>query len=538
MFPRTLSALFLSFLLFSLSFSTVLWVFSADGPVTTKPLLMSGNFVVGSQDGYLYSVNPTNGKVMWAKKIGGYVKQPVLFSDVVVAGSSNGHLVAYNKKGEEKFNIDLGAYVYGVASGTRIYATTNRGLLAIDKGGNIEILYNLSNVTMTAPTVNDKYIIFGAGKKLIAMKNEKQIEWVVNGPDFWKSNPVVDFGVIYIGALDNRFYSYDLSDGYPRWSFETRGWVMSTSSIEGELIYFGSNDGNVYALDSNSGDLKWKYQTKQAVQSTPALGTLGGTQVVFVGSNDNNLYAIDAESGQMIWKYPAKGWVHDPVIYGKSVVFGTHDGKISAISTERACTIDYPEPESIIGYREVLVKGSAFSEYGALQAFFRINEGEWQKLEVVDGKWTYVLDPNSLPFDLNTMDCKIRDAAGEDKLPYSGVTLVRSADATKGKFKVVFPSAVQEGKSFEIVVQDENGEPVLNFNAIFQDKTYSGSTGSVNLTGTKTGVSKLILQKSGFDDSEVTIDVKPAGEISIFLLGGFAVIGLIVVFVVVRKMRK
>ena len=525
-------------MLFSLSFSTVLWVFSADGPVTTKPLLMSGNFVVGSQDGYLYSVNPTNGKVMWAKKIGGYVKQPVLFSDVVVAGSSNGHLVAYNKKGEEKFNIDLGAYVYAVAAGTRIYATTNRGLLAIDKGGNIELLYNLSNVTMTAPAVNDKYLLFGAGKKLIAMKNEKQVEWVVDGPDFWKSNPVIDFGVIYIGALDNRFYSYDLSDGYPRWSFETRGWVMSTPSLDGGFIYFGSNDGNVYALDSNSGDLKWKYQTKQAVQSTPVMGTLGGTQVVFVGSNDNNLYAIDAESGQMIWKYPAKGWIHDPVIYGKSVFFGTHDGKISAISSERACTIDYPEPESIIGYREVLVKGSAFSEYGALQAFLRVNEGEWQKLEVVDGKWLYVLDPNPLPFDLNTMDCKIRDAAGEDKLPYSGVTLVRSADAAKGKFKVVFPSAVQEGKPFEIVVQDENGEPVLNFNAIFQDKTYTGSAGGVNLTGTKTGVSKLVLQKSGFDDSEVTIDVKPAGEISIFLLGGFAVIGLIVVFVVVKKMRK
>ena len=96
----------------------------------------------------------------------------------------------------------------------------------------------------------------------------------------------------------------------------------------------------------------------------------------------------------------------------------------------------------------------------------------------------------------------------------------------------------KRAKPFEIVVQDENGEPVLNFNAIFQDKTYTGSAGGVNLTGTKTGVSKLVLQKSGFDDSEVTIDVKPAGEISIFLLGGFAVIGLIVVFVVVKKMRK
>ena len=63
---------------------------------------------------------------------------------------------------------------------------------------------------MTAPTVNDKYIIFGAGKKLIAMKNEKQIEWVVNGPDFWKSNPVVDFGVISNVRLSSGFWNFAL----------------------------------------------------------------------------------------------------------------------------------------------------------------------------------------------------------------------------------------------------------------------------------------------------------------------------------------
>jgi len=523
--------IFFILVIFSLSFASIIWTlplgFSSQktNAVTTKPVLFDNNLVFTSQEGYVYMVSPSSGKSLWTKSIGGYPKQPVIFEGNVVVASSNGNIVSYKKDGLAKWNISAGGYVYGLAVGDKLYATTSKGVIAIDKAGNIEMLYNLSKATYTAPATNGKYIIFGTGDILVAIRPNKQIEWTKQISAFWKSNPVIDAGMIFIGALDNNLYAFDIGDGFFRWKVETKGWVMSTPYAKDGNIYFGSNDGYIYSVEEADGKLRWKVATKEAVQSTPIMGSMGGKDAIFAGSNDNTLYAIDDQTGKVLWKQPTKGWVNSPILIGKAVIFGSHDGTIYSVSTERACTIEYPEPDSLVAYKEIYVKGKAFSEYGNARAYVRVNEGGWEEVQVENESWNYLLDPNLYPFGLVRVECKINDPLSEEKAPYTSLSIVRTENAPNEKMNVVFPSSVQEGKEFNVSVLDEKGIPVINFEATFQGKTYKGS-GQVVIKAVSGGSGqKLVISKPGFNTTTLNMDVS-TGTGGVWVTIGIVVVAL------------
>ncbi len=44
-----------------------------------------------------------------------------------------------------------------------------------------------------------------------------------------------------------------------KWTFHTRGEVVSSPAIVDGVIYVGSNDGNLYALDQQTGTKKWAF---------------------------------------------------------------------------------------------------------------------------------------------------------------------------------------------------------------------------------------------------------------------------------------
>ena len=54
------------------------------------------------------------------------------------------------------------------------------------------------------------------------------------------------------------------------------------------VLYIGSEVDKLYALDSTAGTLKWSYTTKGAIVSSPTVAN----GIVYVGSEDKNLYAF------------------------------------------------------------------------------------------------------------------------------------------------------------------------------------------------------------------------------------------------------
>jgi len=539
---KKLLALSVFIFLLSLSFSSISWSDSLGVsaktayPIDTKPISLGGNLIVTSQQGSVFAVSPSSGNILWTKDVGGYPKQPVLFDNSVAVASSNGNISLFRQDGSVKWTITAADYIYGIAAGDKLYATTNKGLLSIDKSGNVAILYNISNLTYTAPAIGDNSIIFGVEDFLVAVKPNGAVSWSKQIARFWKSNPVIDQGMIFIGSLDNSLYAFDAVDGFFRWKAETDGWILSTPYVNGATVYFGSNDGYVYSANRDSGKLNWKLKTKEAVQSTPAIGQFAGKKVLFAGSNDANLYAIDDVGGALLWKQPVKGWVYSPVVIGKTIIFGSGDGKLYAVSADRACTIESPEQDSIVGYKEIFVKGKAFTDYGTPSVAIRINEGTWEDAQLDESNWSYFLDPKVYEFGLITVECRISDATGQDKAPFTLLTLQRSQNAPKEKMNVVFPSNPKEGVPFNVSVYDQQNEPVLNFNVKFQGNEKSGS-GSIMLTPSGSGSTQLIVSKEGFDSVTINMSITPANEFT-WAIVGIAIIVIAGVYFYFTRRRK
>lgn len=528
--------------LLSLSFSSIAWTASLGVsaktayPIDNKPVLLSGNVIVTSQQGSVFSVSPGSGNVLWSKDVGGYPRQPIIFDNSVIVASSNGNITAFRQDGSVKWAIKASDYIYGIGAGDKIYATTDRGLISVDKLGNVTVIYNLSNLTYTSPVVGENIIIFGVENNLVAVKPNGGVSWQNSVSRFWKSNPVIDQGMVFIGALDNSLYAFDVVDGFFRWKTETYGWVLSTPYVGGASVYFGSNDGYVYSVNRDSGKVNWKLKTKEAVQSTPTIGQIAGKKVVFVGSNDNNLYAVDDTNGTLLWKQPAKGWVYSPIVIGKTIVFGSGDGKLYAVSSDRACTIEFPEPDSIIGYKEIFVKGKAFSDYGIPSVNVRVNDGSWEEAQITGSEWILILDPKLYEFGLVTLECRVSDATGQDKAPFTSLTLQRSQNSPKEKMNVIFPTNPKEGVPFNISVVDQQNEPVVNFEVEFQGKNSIGS-GVMSLTPSGSGSTQLLIKKEGFESVTITLNVTPANELT-WAIVGIALIVVIGVYFYFTRFKK
>ena len=139
-----------------------------------------------------------------------------------------------------------------------------------------------------------------------------------------------------------------------KWTFHTRGYVVSSPAVTSELVYVGSADGNLYAVARDTGVLKWKFRTGSRVVSSPAV-TDG---LVFFGSYDGNFYAIDAGNGQLKWRFKTSGerrfaakhihgsqpiaetmpdpfdvYLSSPVVWHGVVFFGSGDGNIYSLNS-------------------------------------------------------------------------------------------------------------------------------------------------------------------------------------------------------------
>jgi outer membrane protein assembly factor BamB len=192
--------------------------------------------------------------------------------------------------------------------------------------------------------------------------------WEFTCEDEVRSSPVVDDGVVYVGAYDNNLYALDARTGefkwkYPteggivatpfvwndrvlvgsedrllyaisartgriKWTCPTEGRIRSSARVEFEHAFFGSDDYRLYAVNAHSGRVVWRFESLGPIRSTPIVGD----EIVYVGSEDNHLYAIDLQSGSQKWKFRSnRGITSSPVLHDGLVIFGSADWNVYAL---------------------------------------------------------------------------------------------------------------------------------------------------------------------------------------------------------------
>jgi outer membrane protein assembly factor BamB len=132
---------------------------------------------------------------------------------------------------------------------------------------------------------------------------------------------------LYVSSLDNRVYALTTDKGKKRWTFPTKGPILSSPIVNENSLYVGSNDHYLYAIDAKTGKQQWKYDTGGAVVATPAFAA----GIVCVGG-DKKIYGIDAKTGSLRWSQPAGGFFQSRAATdGSAFYLGGWDNMVYAL---------------------------------------------------------------------------------------------------------------------------------------------------------------------------------------------------------------
>ena len=189
----------------------------------------------------------------------------------------------------------------------------------------------------------------------VKRKRIDEAEWAYdtkNG-DIW-SSPVINNGVVYIGADDKFLHAIHLKNGTKYFSYETGGRVQSTAAIDSERggIYFGSEDQHVYAIGS-TGALLWKKKVGGPIYSSPIIGS---GSMLYVGSDDAYLYALHMENGSTAWACQVGGQIRSPLSLIKNeICFGSEDSRVYCVTSEGNIKWSYSTNGEVQTARKLIV---------------------------------------------------------------------------------------------------------------------------------------------------------------------------------------
>lgn len=179
-----------------------------------------------------------------------------------------------------------------------------------------------------------------------------RIRWTFHTKGEVVSSPAIVDGVVYVGSNDGNFYAIDQRTGAKKWSLATDARIPSSPAVADGLVYFASYDGNFYAVDAANGKVKWKFGIpgERRYSATHLHGSLpvGETMpdpfdvflsssvvwngAVYFGSGDGNVYALDAKTGELKWKFKTGDVVHaSPAIADGNLYIGSWDSYFYAL---------------------------------------------------------------------------------------------------------------------------------------------------------------------------------------------------------------
>jgi outer membrane protein assembly factor BamB len=168
-------------------------------------------------------------------------------------------------------------------------------------------------------------------------------DWKVSLGSEIVCSPVVEGGMLYIGARDSCVYAMDARNGIIQWRTRTGGWVDASPLVDGDRLIVGSRDSVIYVLDRASGAVLGRMSA--GVQLSSPAKTAGGQIISGLGLAGGGLAAFRADSlvaggAAPVWSVPLPQFTYStPAVKGAAVVIGATDGKLYAIDAVRKDTV-------------------------------------------------------------------------------------------------------------------------------------------------------------------------------------------------------
>ncbi len=239
----------------------------------------------------------------------------------------------------------------------------------------------------------------------------KGVKWTFHTRGEVVSSPAIADGVVYVGSNDGNLYALDQQTGAKKWAFSTGARVASSPAIDHGLVYFSSYDGNFYAVDTATGKQRWKFRNagERRYAATHLHGSLplGETMpdpfdvylsspaishgAVYFGSGDGNIYALDALTGDLKWKFKTGDVVHaSPAIVDGKLYIGSWDSYFYALDSATGKELwRFKTGEDPDIHNQVGIQSSATVAAGIV--YFGCRDSNLYALDAATGKklWTF-----------------------------------------------------------------------------------------------------------------------------------------------------
>ncbi|HZS47625.1 MAG TPA: PQQ-binding-like beta-propeller repeat protein [Blastocatellia bacterium] len=275
----------------------------------SNPVFADGTiyFSLYVEDGYLFSVDASNGKVKNKLRLRIHsFSPPTIAGDLLFVGGGDGSLMAINRNDfKSRWAVAKKDFRFDPAS-----PIVEDGIVYF--GGTQVILGNMTNSR-------------GAGVVAAVDGATGQGRWVFPLKGFPTSAAIAGNG-IYFGDEDSHLFDVDRRTGQQTWVFKAENNVGSPA-IQGDSAYFVDENNRLYAVNKDTGALKWKTDRSYAAWGAPALYN----NTAYLPGKDKDLYAVDGETGKQKWVVKTGSICNSPIVARGVVYFLSFDKYLYAV---------------------------------------------------------------------------------------------------------------------------------------------------------------------------------------------------------------
>lgn len=302
---------------------------------------------IGSQNQFIYSLDPMTGKKKWEVNVNAPIySSPVLYKSILFVGTSSTVLTKIDpvtgKKSESKVSVPYGMVTTPQGKDNLLIFTSGNEMRAIDiSPDTLEWKYTFPATITSSPVVYDTFVTIGCNDGFIYALNYKTgvYAWKA-GPyaSIYNVNPTVDTANLYIGGEDGFLYCLNRTTGAFKWKFNSGSSkpIKSSPLVFGGSVIFGNDDNKLFCLENVFGTARWTVTTGDRIRSSPYLYG----ERVYVGSYDKKLYCIDVLNGNVRWIKETDGLIaSSPVCYNNYVYFGSYDKYLYALDTAKGAIL-------------------------------------------------------------------------------------------------------------------------------------------------------------------------------------------------------
>lgn len=332
------------------------WKYETGDDVYSSPALVNGKVYVGSRDGYVYSLNSSNGGLIWKYKLGDYLRgegwglpdsSPAVADGRVYIGSGDNCTYC--------LDASTGSFVWryrtrgvvqsspAVAEGRVYVGSLDESIYCLNAStGDLVWRYEAPSSIRSSPAVADGKVFVSTYTWIYCLDaysgsliwKRSLGSWYWGYEPRWCSSPAVAYGRVYVGSWDENLYCLDPTTGNIIWNYTTGGDVKSSPAVADDKVYIGSQDGYLYCLDAHDGSLIWRYDTDSSMISSPAVAN----GRAYVGAGNLRVYCFSAKIESAI----SCSVSHEEINQDESI---TVSGSITPAMEGVTVTLMYKKPD-------------------------------------------------------------------------------------------------------------------------------------------------------------------------------------------------